>query len=154
MTIDVWTSANVSSPNFYMQCRFGFYFLKFHNKVAYWRLKYKFKPYSCMPLEDYSFVQSNSNFIKSVPAPLPLFHFFRFKQTIPFLQQINLKNIHPVASTGNQTHDLWNKLPPMTTISNIRNRRLRLLLPGFWSGRFLKSFLSEPLRSISEKTFA
>ena len=59
-----------------------------------------------MPLEDYSFVQSNSNFIKSVPAPLPLFHFFRFKQTIPFLQQINLKNIHPVASTGNQTHDL------------------------------------------------
>ena len=33
-----------------------------------------------------------------------------FKQTIQFLQQINVKkcHVHPVSGTGIRTHDLWN----------------------------------------------
>ena len=40
----------------------------------------------------------------------PLFRLFSvfFKQTVYFLQQINEKNVHPVYSTGIQTHDLQN----------------------------------------------
>ena len=40
--------------------------------------------------------------------PLPLFHVFLvfFKQTIQILQQINVKNVHPVACAGIQTLDL------------------------------------------------
>ena len=47
-----------------------------------------------------------------------LFFVFRlFKQTIQFLQQINVKNIHPVYRAGIQTQDLRNMslLPPLTT---------------------------------------
>ena len=43
--------------------------------------------------------------------PRPLFRFFGlFKQTIQFLQQINVKKCHvqPVYNTGIQTHDLLN----------------------------------------------
>ena len=41
--------------------------------------------------------------------PQPLFIYFRlFKQTLQFLRQINVKNVHPVFSTGIQTHDLQN----------------------------------------------
>ena len=38
------------------------------------------------------------------------FIFGLFKQTIQFLQQINVKkcHVHPVSSAGIQTHDLWN----------------------------------------------
>ena len=40
----------------------------------------------------------------------PLFHLFSvfFKQTIQFLQQINVKNAHPVYGAGIWTHDLLN----------------------------------------------
>ena len=41
----------------------------------------------------------------------PLFRLFSvsFKQTIQFLQQINVKNVvYPVSGAGIQTHDLWN----------------------------------------------
>ena len=37
------------------------------------------------------------------------FVYFRlFKQTLQFLQQINVKNVHPVYGAGIRTHDLWN----------------------------------------------
>ena len=37
------------------------------------------------------------------------FIYFRlFKHTLKFLEQINLKNVHPVYGAGIQTHDLWN----------------------------------------------
>ena len=40
--------------------------------------------------------------------PRLLFHLFSdfFKQTIQILQQINVKNVHPVSGAGIQTHDL------------------------------------------------
>ena len=40
----------------------------------------------------------------------PLFRLFSafFKQTIQILQQINVKNAHPVYGAGIRTHDLWN----------------------------------------------
>ena len=38
-----------------------------------------------------------------------VFIYFRlFKQTIQFLQQLNVKNGRPVYGAGIQTHDLWN----------------------------------------------
>ena len=36
------------------------------------------------------------------------FIFGLLKQTLQFLQQIYVKNVHPVYSAGNQTRDLWN----------------------------------------------
>ena len=36
------------------------------------------------------------------------FYFRLFKQTLQFLQKINVKNVHPVYGAGNQTHGLWN----------------------------------------------
>ena len=37
------------------------------------------------------------------------FIYFRlFKHTLQFLQQINVKNVHPGYNAGIQTHDLWN----------------------------------------------
>ena len=41
----------------------------------------------------------------STPAPLS-FIFGLFKQTIQFLQQINVKNVHPVYGAKIQPHDL------------------------------------------------
>ena len=39
----------------------------------------------------------------------PLFIYFRlFKQTLQFLQQINVKNVNPANSAGIQTHNLRN----------------------------------------------
>ena len=45
------------------------------------------------------------------------FIYFRlFKQTLPFLQKINVKNVHPEYGTRIQTHDCWNMSPsPITT---------------------------------------
>ena len=41
--------------------------------------------------------------------PRPFLIYFRlFKDTLQFLQQINVKNLHPVYSAGIRTHDLWN----------------------------------------------
>ena len=39
---------------------------------------------------------------------VPLFRLFSvyFKQTIQILQQIKVKNVHPVSDAGIQTHDL------------------------------------------------
>ena len=39
------------------------------------------------------------------PQPL-LIYICLFKHTLQFLQQINVKNVHPVSSTGIRTHDL------------------------------------------------
>ena len=33
-------------------------------------------------------------------------YFHLFKQTLQFLQQKNVKNVHPVSGTGIQTHNL------------------------------------------------
>ena len=50
------------------------------------------------------------NFLKkNGPTPASFsFIFGLFKQTLQFLQWINVKNIHLVYGTGNRTHDLWN----------------------------------------------
>ena len=37
-----------------------------------------------------------------------LVYFRLFKQTLEFLQQINVKNVHPVYGAGIQNHDLQN----------------------------------------------
>ena len=50
-------------------------------------------------------------FFLNGPTPASfLFIFGLFKQTIQFLQQINVKkcHVHPVSGAGIQTHDLWN----------------------------------------------
>ena len=52
-----------------------------------------------------------SFFFKNGPTPASfLFIFGPFKQTIQFLQQINVKkcHVHPVFGAGIWTHDLWN----------------------------------------------
>ena len=46
-------------------------------------------------------------FLEKMDQPRPLFVFFGlFKQTIDFLQQINVKNVHPVYGAGIRTHNL------------------------------------------------
>ena len=40
--------------------------------------------------------------------PRPLYVYFQSFQTIQFLQQINVKNVHPVDGAGIRTHDLLN----------------------------------------------
>ena len=48
-------------------------------------------------------------FFKNGPTPASFsFIFGLFKQTLQFLQQINVKNVHPVYGAGIWTHDLWN----------------------------------------------
>ena len=47
--------------------------------------------------------------------PLFLFIFGFFKQTIQFLQQINVINVHPEYGTRIRTHDLSHELSPITT---------------------------------------
>ena len=37
----------------------------------------------------------------------PLFHFFRLS-SLQFLQQINVKNVHPIYGAGIRTHDRLN----------------------------------------------
>ena len=40
--------------------------------------------------------------------PRPLFRLFSsFKQTLQFLQPINVNNFHPVYGAGIRTHNLW-----------------------------------------------
>ena len=49
-----------------------------------------------------------SFFLKKWPTPASFsFIFGHFKQTLQFLQQINVKNVHLVYGTGYRTHDLW-----------------------------------------------
>ena len=57
----------------------------------------------------------NSTFFKKMgqPRPLLLFIFGLYKQiSLQILQQINVKNVHPVYGAGIQTHDLRNSLLP------------------------------------------
>ena len=48
--------------------------------------------------------------LKIIDQPGLFFIYFRlFKQiSIQFLQQINVKNVHPVYGAGIQTQELWN----------------------------------------------
>ena len=46
------------------------------------------------------------NVFKWANPGLFLFYFCLFKQTLQFLQQINVKNVHPVSGTRIQTHNL------------------------------------------------
>ena len=51
-----------------------------------------------------------------------LFSVFSNKQTIQFLQQINVKNVHPVCGAGIRTHDILNtsRLPqPLDNVATI-----------------------------------
>ena len=51
----------------------------------------------------------NVFFKKKMGQPRTVFHLFSTFQThITFLQQINVKNVHPVYSDGIRTHYLWN----------------------------------------------
>ena len=45
---------------------------------------------------------------KLLDWPLFFIYFHLFKQTLQFLQQINVKNVHPVYRAGVQTHNLLN----------------------------------------------
>ena len=48
-------------------------------------------------------------FKKNGPTPASLlFIFSLLKQTLQFLQQLYVKNVHPVYFAGIRTHDLWN----------------------------------------------
>ena len=49
--------------------------------------------------------------------PWPLFHLFSvlFKQTLQILQQMNVKNVHPVPGIRFQAHPCDYKSPPLTT---------------------------------------
>ena len=48
-------------------------------------------------------------FLKKRVIPSLFFIYFRLlKQTLQFLQQINVKNVHPVYGAGIRTHDLLN----------------------------------------------
>ena len=56
------------------------------------------------------------NFFKWPKPGLFFIYFSLFKQTLPFLQKINVKNVHPEYGTRIQTHDCWNMSPsPITT---------------------------------------
>ena len=48
-------------------------------------------------------------YIENGPFSRPLFRLFcLFKQSIQFLQQINVKIVHPVHGAAIRTYDLWN----------------------------------------------
>ena len=49
-----------------------------------------------------------SNYVTYMGHHRPLFIFVFFKQTLQFLQQINVKNVHPVYSAGIRTHNIQN----------------------------------------------
>ena len=55
-----------------------------------------------------SYKTFSGQFFLKMGHPRPLFVYFHlFKETLQFLQQINVKNVHPIYSDGIQTHDLW-----------------------------------------------
>ena len=71
--------------------------------------------------------------LKNEPTrPLFSFIFGFFKQTIQFLQQINVKNVHPVYGAGIQTHYLWN----MSCHPWSLDQGSRTCLMLFWSRSF------------------
>ena len=58
-----------------------------------------------------TYTASHFLFLKDGPTTASfLFIFGLFKQTIHFLQQINVKkcHVHPISGAGIRTHDLWN----------------------------------------------
>ena len=76
-----------------------------------------FKRFNCLDPIDvlqtcaYSKVQQPNCFtyvfFKKMGHPRPHFHLFlSFQTTLQLLQQINVKNVHPVYNAGIQTHDL------------------------------------------------
>ena len=48
------------------------------------------------------------SFLKNSPSQSFFVHFLSFKQTLQFLQQICVKNVHPVYGHGIRTHNLQN----------------------------------------------
>ena len=82
--------------------RIADFFKKKLCKVARGRLKKRF----------YSVWFCNKKFFFNGQTPASFsFIFVSFNETLQFLQQINVKNVHPVSSAGIRTHDLWNVSP-------------------------------------------
>ena len=66
------------------------------------------------------------DFFKWANPGLFLFIFSLFKQTLQFLQQINVKkcHVHPVSGAGIRTHDLLEReSPPITTRPGLPPKR-------------------------------
>ena len=62
----------------------------------------------CRKKRDISHVYVRS-FFKNVPIPASFsFILGLFKQTLQFLQQMYVKNVHPVYGAGIRTHDIQN----------------------------------------------
>ena len=77
--------------------------------------------------------------------PRDLVVYFRlFKQILQFLQQINVKNVHPVYSAGIQTHNLWNMslLPKPLDQGSRSNIVPALLMDGHFHANSLKKLSS------------
>ena len=67
----------------------------------------------CLDFDCFCFRKMEIVFLKKrANSVLFLYIFGLFKQTIQFLQQINVKNVHPVYSAGIRTHDLSNMSRP------------------------------------------
>ena len=77
----------------------------------WWLLFYVTQWRRSLPLKAFDYLRS---FLKNGPIPASFSFIFVFSNT-QFLQQINLKNVHPVYGSGIRTHDLWNMSPPITT---------------------------------------
>ena len=58
--------------------------------------------------DDWFYKVQQQVFLKCVFPGLFFVYFRLFRQTLQYLQQINVKNFHPVYSAGFRTHDLWN----------------------------------------------
>ena len=73
-------------------------------------------------------LQSFRVFLKKIgPSLASIFvYFYLFKRKLQFLQQINVKNVHPVCSAGIWTHNLWNTiLPTITTRPELLPQRYK-----------------------------
>ena len=73
----------------------------------------------------------NGLFLKRAIPGLFFVYFRLFKQTLQFLQQINVKNVHPVYGAGIRTHELRNISVNYhfwyNTKSKVLHQRARLL---------------------------
>ena len=63
-------------------------------------------------INEYETEACSLTFLMGHPRPLFRLFFVFFKQILSFLQQINVKNIHPESGAGIQTHDLQNTRLP------------------------------------------
>ena len=113
-------------------CRRRFHFLNFFGIPAGHRMPpdlspkaihfFYFAAFNTVPLQwlhcknckkiQHEMLQSKviCSFYKNRPSPASFsFRYVRiFKQTLQFLHQINVKNVHPVYGAGIQIHNLWN----------------------------------------------